>query len=92
MAKTAFETEVIRRAVPVEISGVAVPVATPEDLIVYKLIADRPRDRDDIGAIRRTQARAGRELDRDYIERWARFRGVSDRLEALEAGVERRRE
>lgn len=84
VAKTAFEAEVLERSVPVEMGGVRVAVATPEDLIVYKLIAHRPRDREDIDAIRRTQARSGRPLDRAYIERWARFWGVADRLASLE--------
>jgi len=83
VAKTPFEAEVLRRARPVEIAGVEIAVATPEDLIVYKSIADRPRDREDIEVIRRTQTRAGRALDRAYIERWARFWGISDRVAAL---------
>jgi predicted nucleotidyltransferase len=83
VAKTDFEREVLRRAVSVDIAGVVFPVATPEDLIVYKVIADRARDRDDIDAILRTQARAGRELDWAYVERWARFWDVYDRLLSL---------
>jgi predicted nucleotidyltransferase len=83
VAKTLFEEEVLRRAVPVEIGGVCVPVATPEDLVVYKLVADRDRDREDVAAVVRTQTRAGRELDWAYIERWAGFWGVPDRLAAL---------
>jgi predicted nucleotidyltransferase len=83
VAKTAFESQVLERAVPVEIGGVTLPVATPEDLIVYKLVADRPRDRDDIDAILRTQARAGRRIDWAHVERWATFWSVSDRLAAL---------
>jgi predicted nucleotidyltransferase len=85
VAKTAFESEVLRRAVLVEIGGVSAPVATPEDLIVYKLVADRARDRDDISAILRTQSRAGREIDWAYVERWAGFWSVLDRLAALRA-------
>jgi predicted nucleotidyltransferase len=85
VAKTAFENEVLRRAVRVEIGGVEAPVATPEDLIVYKLVADRPRDRDDIAAILGTQSRAGREIDWAYVERWAGFWSVLDRLAALRA-------
>lgn len=86
VAKTEFETEALRRAVPIEIAGVTVPVATPEDLIVYKLVAYRPRDRQDIAAIARTQGRAGRLLDRSYIRRWAEYWGVADRLEILSHG------
>jgi len=35
------------------------PVATPEDLVVYKLLADRPRDRDDIRAVGGHQSTSG---------------------------------
>jgi hypothetical protein len=52
---------------------------------VYKLVADRARDRDDISAILRTQRRAGREIDWVYVERWAGFWSVLDRLAALRA-------
>jgi predicted nucleotidyltransferase len=83
VAKTAFEVEVLRRAVPIEIGGVTLPVATPEDLIVYKLVADRPRDREDIAAILRTQMRTARAIDWVHIERWAEFWNVSERLAEL---------
>lgn len=83
VAKTAFEVEVLRRAVPIDIAGVTLPVATPEDLIVYKLVADRPRDREDIVAILRTQQRAARTIDWTHIDRWAAFWNVSERLAAL---------
>jgi predicted nucleotidyltransferase len=84
VAKTTFEAEVLRRATPIDVGGVVVPVATPEDLIVYKLVADRPRDRDDIQAILRTQSRTTRSIDWAYVERWAGFWGVCDRLAVLE--------
>lgn len=86
LAKTPFEAEVLRRARPVEIEGVAMPVATPEDLIVYKLVADRARDREDIRAILRTQRRAGRHMDWSHVERWAEYWGVTERLAELRDG------
>lgn len=43
-----FEIEAIERAERLVLSGVEAPVATAEDLLVYKAIAWRPRDRDDI--------------------------------------------
>ena len=67
----------LRRDVTVEVAGVSITVANPEDLIVYKLIADRARDREDILAIVRTQTRGGRALDWAYVERWARFWNLS---------------
>lgn len=87
VAKTAFEEQVLRRAVPVDLCGLEIPVATPEDLVVYKLIANRSRDRDDILAVIRTQQRAGREMDWTYLERWAGYWSMSDRLEKLRRQV-----
>lgn len=50
-------------------------VITAEDVVVHKLIAWRPRDRDDIASILET----GRPLDEAYIEHWAREWDVLDR-------------
>jgi hypothetical protein len=87
VAKTLFEDEVLRRAQPVEIGSVDVPIASPEDLIVYKLLADRPRDREDIRAVLRTQARAARPLDWPYVERWVSFWRIEDRLRRLRSDL-----
>lgn len=43
-----FEEEAIRRATLVDFGGVVVPVAQAEDLIVYKSVAWRDRDKDDV--------------------------------------------
>lgn len=43
-----FEEEALSRAVRIDLSGVSLRVATPEDLIVYKAAAWRDRDRSDI--------------------------------------------
>lgn len=50
-------------------------VITVEDVIVHKLIAWRPRDRDDIASI----LEAGHILDEVYVEHWAREWDVLDR-------------
>ena len=56
-------------------------VLTAEDVIVHKLIAWRPRDRNDIASILDT----GIELDDEYIRHWASEWDVADRWEqALE--------
>lgn len=88
VAKTAFEVEVLRRAVTVQMGGTALPVATPEDLVIYKLIANRPRDRDDIRAVARTQQRAGRSIDWGHVDRWVKYWGLADRLSALRRELE----
>lgn len=52
-------------------------VLSVEDVIVHKLIAWRPRDRDDIASI----FRAGHQLDESYIRLWADNWDVRDRWE-----------
>ena len=42
-----FEEDALARAKTLEFAGVALPFVQPEDLLVYKLLADRPRDLDD---------------------------------------------
>jgi hypothetical protein len=43
-----FEKEALGRAEVMDLGGVRVPVATPEDLVIYKAVAWRDRDRADI--------------------------------------------
>lgn len=42
-----FELEAIERAEPAAFGPLTLPTALPEDLLVYKLVAARPRDLDD---------------------------------------------
>lgn len=76
---TPYESEAIRRAVRVSIRGESVPFATPEDLILHKLFAGRPRDLEDAaGVVQRKRD----ELDWEYLRRWAReFAAVPGREE-----------
>ena len=67
-SSTQFEREAIARAVPLDIAGEPVAFATPEDLLIHKLFAARPRDLEDARGIVR---RRGATLDWGYIERWA---------------------
>lgn len=63
-----FEEEMLRRATVREVlPGVRVRIATPEDIVVMKSIANRPRDVDDIERIIAAQ---GKKLDADYIRHW----------------------
>jgi predicted nucleotidyltransferase len=43
-----FEREALDRADTLSLAGVSVPVATPEDLVIYKAVAWRDRDRTDV--------------------------------------------
>lgn len=67
LAETEYQLEAIDRA--------ADGVLTVEDVIVHKLLAWRPRDRDDIESILATRP----VLDTAYIERWAAEWDVADR-------------
>lgn len=87
LAKTPFEEDVIERAERVAVGSIAVPIASPEHLVVYKLLADRPRDRDDVRAVLRTQARAARAFDWARVEQWVEFWQIAERLERLRADL-----
>lgn len=68
-ANTPYEQAAIARATHVELAGAALPVAAPEDLILLKLFAARPRDVEDARSV---VDRQGGSLDWPYLERWAR--------------------
>ncbi|HSY48569.1 MAG TPA: nucleotidyl transferase AbiEii/AbiGii toxin family protein [Thermoanaerobaculia bacterium] len=46
-----FEEDFLQRAIPVDIGGALVPVISPEDLIVTKILAGRPKDIEDIRGV-----------------------------------------
>ncbi len=76
VAKTEYQELVIERAVPV--AGSRLPVATPEDLLVLKLLANRIKDQDDM---HRLAQREG--IDWAFVEKWAAIWDVTERLENL---------
>jgi len=48
---TGFERDLVARAVPVDLGGFSVPVASSEDLLLLKVLAGRARDIDDATSI-----------------------------------------
>lgn len=80
-----FEEEAIARALWIEIAGVRVPLPAPEDLVIMKAVAHRPRDMGDIEAI----LDAHPKLDRRKVRRWVRefssALGMPDILKDLDA-------
>jgi hypothetical protein len=60
-----FEHDAIERAVVRTIGGTPVRFASAEDLVLLKIISERPRDRDDVDQILRRQRDA---LDRAYLD------------------------
>ena len=63
-----YEQEALRRAQPTAIEGAAVRIASPEDIIIHKMIAGRPRDLEDVASIVAKLPA----LDMDYLSRWLR--------------------
>jgi hypothetical protein len=61
------------------VEGQQVSFVTAEDLILFKLIASRPRDLIDVEEILFTQG----DLDEAYMRRWARELGVAEKLEEV---------
>ncbi len=64
LAGPGLEDQFLSRAHERTIERVQVSVASPEDLIVMKILAGRPKDLEDVGAV---VAALGSQLDADYI-------------------------
>ncbi len=85
-----FEIEALERATVVDFAGVSIRVATPEDLVIYKAVAWRDRDRSDI---ERLLVRHGSVIDlgrvRALVRQFAAALDEPERVDAFEALVER---
>ena len=66
LGRSGLELECLERAVSVDVDGVTVPVITVEDLVILKVLAGRPKDRDDVSALLR---RKSRPLDLDRVRK-----------------------
>ena len=85
-----FEREALENATPVQFAGVEVPVALPEDLVVYKALAWRDQDRSDIERLLVLHGK-GMDLEkiRALVSEFARVLGEPHRVEEFEALVRR---
>lgn len=77
LAETAFQREIMSRRKESELDVGAAWLVTPEDLILLKLIAGRPRDLGDVQDVLFMQG----ELDEPYMHRWAEELGVAAALD-----------
>lgn len=84
IAETDFQREVIERRVTADVEGRTVNLVSAEDLILFKLIAARPRDLLDIQDVLFTQG----QLDEPYLRRWAGLLGVEPQLDEVLAARE----
>lgn len=72
--KSAYDRECLKRAVEVEIDGIAVRVVAAEDLLIHKMIklrSDRRRLLQDLADIRAVIDAQGAALDWEYVRKWA---------------------
>ena len=84
-----FELEAIAAAGPAMVGSAKLQVAQPEDLVIYKAIAWRPQDQQDV---ERLLALHGRRMDLSRIRRHVRDLGEAmeqDRLRELDAVIRR---
>jgi predicted nucleotidyltransferase len=70
---THYETQAIKRARKVSIMGQEVLFASPEDLIIHKIFAGRPRDLEDVKSV----IRKNPGIDSKYIRNWLKEFEVS---------------
>jgi hypothetical protein len=77
-ATTPFLESVLSRRVGIELGRGSVWVCTAADLIVFKLLADRDKDRVDVENVISVQGVP----ERDYLERWTEALGVRAKLAA----------
>lgn len=77
LAESRFQQSIMARKQRATIFGVSCDVVTAEDLILLKLVANRPRDLVDIDDVLFTQG----ELNAAYMREWARELGCLPALE-----------
>jgi len=70
---TPYETGAIKRAKKVKIMGQEVNFASPEDLIIHKIFAGRPRDIEDVRSILLKNP----DIDIRYMQEWLKEFDVS---------------
>ena len=66
-----FEIEMVDRSQLIKIGSIKLRLPTPEDLIIMKAIAHRPKDLEDIRAIAASHANLDKERIRFWVEQFA---------------------
>jgi predicted nucleotidyltransferase len=76
---TSYEKEAIQRATKIQILGQQVSFASPEDLIIHKIFAGRPRDLEDV----RSVLIRNEGLDVRHIRKWLKEFEISSEKKDL---------
>jgi len=75
-----FEQESMQRKIVHRIGALKVPLPTPEDLVIMKMVAHRPQDMIDVKTIMRTYPK----MDQKRVQRWVKeFSRVLENPEIL---------
>lgn len=77
LAESKYQETLLTRHQRVIVEGIEAWVVSPEDLIILKLIAGRPRDIGDILDILMAQG----SLDASYLRHWSEHFGLTERLD-----------
>lgn len=94
LSDSAYEREALRRVRTIDLAGARVRFVSPEDLIVHKVIAGRPRDLEDVRSILVKNPA----LDLAWVRRWldeftaALAEPFRERFDELARSAERRSE
>lgn len=92
LAGPGLEEAFLERAVVVDVDGVAVPVLAPEDLVVTKILAGRPKDLEDVrGILAERRDRLDAEAIRATLRLLEEALGQSDLLPRFDAEWDRGR-
>src|SRR3954463_12361285 len=85
LAFSPFEQEALERSVEVDFGGVRIPVAIPEDLVIYKALAWRDQDRYDIEQLLTLH---GDHIDLDrvrtFVHEFSQILGEPERIPELD--------
>jgi predicted nucleotidyltransferase len=92
LAGPGLEDEFLQRAISVDVEGTLVPVISPEDLIVTKVLAGRPKDVEDIrGVLHERKESLDIERIRAVLGLLERALGQSDLLPLFESELGERK-
>lgn len=82
LAESEFQESILARRRRADFDGLSAWFVSPEDLILLKLLAHRPKDLADIGDVLFIQG----QLDEAYMRSWADQLGIRSELEQVLAG------
>lgn len=83
-----FEKEAVKRSKRFKIGNITFNLPTPEDLIIFKAVAHRPRDIEDIIEIVKIHTRINRKYIKKTVKEFARVLGMPEIWQDIESILE----